>query len=330
MENQPSNGRKAMEEELVKGRDIANQLLEILVHKSYHHGDVEVEGLVLPFAEDLARKVLRSFTNTLLLLNTDDDVSYEVVMPTTIKDVSSSLKCPKPEDNKDEASKGFFNSKRRGCYNRKSSAPTWEKNSSILMEDGYPWRKYGQKMTMNAKYLRYIFFIFKLQPTINSFLSIGHFLLNEISNMIQIMNACRSYYRCTHKYDEGCPAIKQVQRIQEDPPLYRTTYYGHHKCKSSLSPKIMLEPASSSDSSLFLSFSKTFPSKEEYPFSSSHFSSTKQEPMEVILDDHIVHNQLRSSDYLLLCDYELDFNHSRHVTMLSSTESLQLDKTIWG
>ncbi|XP_029126415.1 WRKY DNA-binding transcription factor 70 [Cajanus cajan] len=151
------------------------------------------------------------------------------------------------------------------------------------MEDGYVWRKYGQKITMNAKYLR-------------------------------------SYYRCTHKYDEGCPAIKQVQRVQEDPPLYRTTYYGHHNCKSSLNPQIMLEPDSSDSSSMFLSFSNTFSSKEEYPF-----SSMKQEPMEVIPEDYSVQNQLPSSDYLMLCDYELDFNYSSHVTMLSSAESVQFD-----
>ncbi|RDX62837.1 putative WRKY transcription factor 70, partial [Mucuna pruriens] len=285
MENQPSNGRKAMEEELVKGRVIANQLLDVLVHKSNTH-DGNVKGSMLPLVEDLVHKVLSSFTNTLLLLDSINDVSIsnEDVMPITVKDVLSSMKSPKPRDT-DEACKRFFDPKnrRRGCYKRKSSAPTWETNSSILVEDGYVWRKYGQKRTMNAKYLR-------------------------------------SYYRCTHKYDEGCPAIKQVQRIQEDPPLYRTTYYGRHNCKSSLSPEIITEPASSSGSSIFLSFSNSFPSKEEYPF-----SSTKQETMEMILDDHIVHNQLPSSDYLMLCDYELDFNYSRHVTMLSSTESVQFD-----
>jgi len=148
-------------------------------------------------------------------------------------------------------------------------------------------------------------------------------------NSILVINMCRSYYRCTHKYDQGCPATRQVQRIQEDPPLYRTTYYGHHNCKISLGPEIILEPASSSDSSMFLSFSTTFPTKEEYQFSSSLFSSTKQEPMEGIPDDCGMHNQLPSSDYHLLDDYELDFNCLRYDTMqsmLSSTESVQFDK----
>lgn len=31
-------------------------------------------------------------------------------------------------------------------------------------------------------------------------------------------------------YEEGCPATKYVQRIQENPPLYRTTYFGLHTC----------------------------------------------------------------------------------------------------
>jgi len=148
-------------------------------------------------------------------------------------------------------------------------------------------------------------------------------------NSILVINMCRSYYRCTHKYDQGCPATKQVQRIQEDPPLYRTTYYGHHNCKISLSPEIILEPASSSDSSKFLSFSTTFPTKEEHQFSPAFFSSTKQEPIEVIPDDCGIHNQLPSSDYHLLCDYELDFNCLTHDTMQSmpsSTESVQFDK----
>ncbi|KAJ1441620.1 hypothetical protein SESBI_01242 [Sesbania bispinosa] len=120
MENQqPSDAKRAMEQELIEGRETANQLLEILVHKSNthnHHGDLE--GIILlPFARDLVHKVLRSFTNTLLLLNTN---SEEVkVLPTTITNVSSSASCPKPED-KDEASRSFTNAKnRRGCYKRK-------------------------------------------------------------------------------------------------------------------------------------------------------------------------------------------------------------------
>lgn len=110
-----------MEEELVKGRDVANQLLEVCVHRSntYQHHHEDVQGSMLPFIEDLVRKVLCSFTNTLLLLNTDNDVSTEVPIPKTVKDVPSFSKCPNPQHT-DEVCKGFFQTKKpRGSYKRK-------------------------------------------------------------------------------------------------------------------------------------------------------------------------------------------------------------------
>jgi len=115
--------------------------------------------------------------------------------------------------------------------------------------------------------------------------------------------------------------MKHVQRIQEDPPLYRTIYYGHHNCKSSLSNSdiTLLEP--NNTSSMFLSFNDSFQCKEQFPFS----SSKKMEPIEMInpYDHHIGHNQLITSDYPLSCDYEDEFDYLRHATMLSSTQSLQ-------
>ncbi|XP_061346964.1 WRKY DNA-binding transcription factor 70-like [Gastrolobium bilobum] len=283
MENQSPNGKKEMEEELIRGRHMANELLEVIANE-------EGSKSVLPVAEDLVRNVMRSFTNTLLLLNTNHDDSNDVAAPIPTGDLSFSTKCPKLKDMAETCKniKTLNTKNRRGCYKRKSIAPTWEKDNSILIEDGHGWRKYGQKMTMNAKYLR-------------------------------------SYYRCTHKYDEGCEAIKHVQRIQKDPPLYRTTYYGYHTCKSPLNPEIILEPVSSSGSSTLLSFNNSLPSKQEHPFSSPFFASKQQKPMEVVHYDHIAQNQLASSEDLLLCDYEIYYDYSRHVTMLSSTEFVEFD-----
>ncbi|KAK7272593.1 hypothetical protein RJT34_29296 [Clitoria ternatea] len=190
-----------MEEELIRGRDMANQLLEVvLAHAHAHaHGEGDKEGSL---AEDLVREVLSSFTNTLLLLNSNN----HHLPPITINHVSSFTNCPKLQI-KDETCKTNNTKSRRRCYNRKS------------------------------------------------------------------------YYRCTHKSDEGCQAIKQVQRIQEKPPLYRTTYYGHHSCKNNLNPEITLQPVSpSSSSSVILNFNS--------PFSSSLLAPTKQEPVEVIHNDH--------------------------------------------
>ncbi|KAG6554548.1 hypothetical protein Mapa_003927 [Marchantia paleacea] len=62
-------------------------------------------------------------------------------------------------------------------------------------DDGYTWRKYGQKDIKESSYPR-------------------------------------SYYRCTHKTDLGCPSIKMVQRSDEDPNFYDVTYRGQHICPS--------------------------------------------------------------------------------------------------
>ncbi|KAJ7945574.1 WRKY transcription factor [Quillaja saponaria] len=57
-----------------------------------------------------------------------------------------------------------------------------------ILDDGYRWRKYGQKAVKNNKFPR-------------------------------------SYYRCTHK---GCNVKKQVQRLTKDEGVVVTTYEGMH------------------------------------------------------------------------------------------------------
>ncbi|XP_078180921.1 WRKY DNA-binding transcription factor 70-like isoform X2 [Carex rostrata] len=41
----------------------------------------------------------------------------------------------------------------------------------------------------------------------------------------------RSYFRCTHKYDEHCQATRQVQQSEQQPGKYEITYIGEHTCK---------------------------------------------------------------------------------------------------
>ncbi|WCJ38798.1 WRKY DNA-binding protein 75 [Euphorbia peplus] len=57
-----------------------------------------------------------------------------------------------------------------------------------ILDDGYRWRKYGQKAVKNNKFPR-------------------------------------SYYRCTH---QGCNVKKQVQRLTRDEGVVITTYEGMH------------------------------------------------------------------------------------------------------
>ncbi|XP_016492893.1 WRKY DNA-binding transcription factor 70-like [Nicotiana tabacum] len=110
---------------------------------------------------------------------------------------------------------------RRGRYKRRKTLETTIKETSTLVDDGHAWRKYGQKHILNAKYPR-------------------------------------NYFRCTHKFDQGCEANKQVQRIQENPPLFRVTYYGHHTCKTF--PKVsqmICDSPTDEDSSVLLNFNST-------------------------------------------------------------------------
>ncbi|KAL1547388.1 putative WRKY transcription factor 43 [Salvia divinorum] len=62
------------------------------------------------------------------------------------------------------------------------------KSSVDILDDGYRWRKYGQKAVKNNKFPR-------------------------------------SYYRCTR---EGCNVKKQVQRLSRDESVVVTTYEGRH------------------------------------------------------------------------------------------------------
>ncbi|CAA6672917.1 unnamed protein product [Spirodela intermedia] len=60
-------------------------------------------------------------------------------------------------------------------------------------EDGFSWRKYGQKEILAAKFPR-------------------------------------AYYRCSHHKTRGCPARKQVQRSDTDELLFDVIYHGVHSC----------------------------------------------------------------------------------------------------
>ncbi|KAL5222089.1 hypothetical protein ABZP36_026802 [Zizania latifolia] len=85
------------------------------------------------------------------------------------------------------------------CKKRKT-LPKWSTQvrvSSVQdvgpLDDGFSWRKYGQKDILGAKYPR-------------------------------------AYFRCTHRHTQGCHASKQVQRVDGDPLLFDVVYHGNHTC----------------------------------------------------------------------------------------------------
>ncbi|RRT32605.1 hypothetical protein B296_00054929 [Ensete ventricosum] len=78
------------------------------------------------------------------------------------------------------------------------------------LEDGYRWRKYGQKVVKNSPFPRSVEV---LPPT-----------LQKPHHM--------SYYRCTHS---KCNVKKRVERSSQDPSIVITTYEGQH-CHHTVSP----------------------------------------------------------------------------------------------
>ncbi|CAI9782327.1 unnamed protein product [Fraxinus pennsylvanica] len=191
-----STGRKRVIDELTRGRELIDHLRVML------DGGV----LKLPLAEGLVDKILNTFNASLLILS--PTVSNEVSQVPTVncdgrKSADESCKTSEPKD-------------QRGRYKRRTSE-SWTKDTPILFEDGHAWRKYGQKVILNAKHPR-------------------------------------SYLRCTHKYDQGCQASKQVQKIQDDPQIYRTTYFGHHTCKNLVNPCQVIMDSTVKDSSFIMSF----------------------------------------------------------------------------
>ncbi|PON60527.1 WRKY domain containing protein [Parasponia andersonii] len=291
-ENAPSGRRKVIDE-LVQGRELANQLHSLLAKSDQN--DVSS-------AEDLVSKIMESFTNTLFMLNNrnsnyeakaaaaaahddddNDDEAFDVVSQVQPASTTSPVDSPCLDGRKSEDSQESCRSTsvisttslkdRRGSYKRRKTSHTWKRESPTLIDDGFAWRKYGQKVILNAKYPR-------------------------------------NYFRCTHKYDQGCLATKQVQKMEEEPPMYRTTYYGDHTCRNLLkAPELVLDCTSpTQDSSILLSFNDAnlnLASKQaSHPFFSS-FQSLKQE----FKDDNPIitsHNyQTSSSNYIVSPDHHL-------------------------
>ncbi|XP_072966585.1 probable WRKY transcription factor 53 isoform X1 [Typha angustifolia] len=84
---------------------------------------------------------------------------------------------------------------------KRKTLPKWRSQVKVSpgggvegpLDDGYSWRKYGQKHILGAKFPR-------------------------------------GYYRCTHRNTCGCLATKQVQRTDENPSIFEVTYHGTHTC----------------------------------------------------------------------------------------------------
>ncbi|XP_071738425.1 probable WRKY transcription factor 70 [Rutidosis leptorrhynchoides] len=221
-ENLPSTRIKAIQE-LTQGQHLTHKLREMLVKPEKMDS---VDGVV--------EKILDTFDSTLSIVsstsfNINDD-HIPSIRTDDVKPSSSNLDDPKSKD------AGQSVKAKRGCYQRRKKSSTYTKVTSTLIDDGYAWRKYGQKVILKAKHQR-------------------------------------NYFRCTHKIEQGCHATKQVQKTNDEPPKYKITYNGHHTCKSlQKTSQIYLDSLNPKDNSILLSFetNKITENKQVDPCSMEH------------------------------------------------------------
>ncbi|GAV65788.1 WRKY domain-containing protein [Cephalotus follicularis] len=189
MENGWSWEQKTLINELVQGMDLAKQLRVQLSTTS----STETKELLI-------QRILASYDKALSILGLSGG---SVVQHQNIRATSG---VPEPAMSVDESPRtDYFIEKENEdnkCVSKKRKAlPKWTEQVRVNsesglegpQEDGYNWRKYGQKDILGAKYPR-------------------------------------SYYRCTYRTTQNCWATKQVQRSDDDSALFQVTYRGTHTC----------------------------------------------------------------------------------------------------
>ncbi|KAL1191476.1 putative WRKY transcription factor 70 [Cardamine amara subsp. amara] len=216
-------------------------------------------------AVDLVAKVLGSFNNSISVLDSFEPISSSSSLAAV--EGSQNASCDndgKFEDSGDSRKRLGPVKGKRGCYKRKKRSETWTVESTRL-DDEFSWRKYGQKEILNAKFPR-------------------------------------SYFRCTHKYTQGCKATKQVQKVELEPRMFNITYIGNHTCKTNTeTPKIKTcdhHDEIIMDSDEHKSPSLTTSMKEEEENHHHHGSSIENDvdlslvwPEMVFEEDHHHHHQ---------------------------------------
>nr|QWQ79487.1 WRKY65 [Juglans sigillata] len=192
--------QKTLIGELNQGMELAKQLMNH-IHRSSSHETREV----------LIGKILSSYEKALSALNWGAFVGQT-------KPIVSKTESPSHFGNSSPRSEGSDPEyKHREVYKKRKTLPKWTEQVKVVsgtglegpVDDGYSWRKYGQKEILGASFPR-------------------------------------GYYRCTHRNAQGCLATKQVQRSDGDPTIFEVNYRGRHTC--SQSSRFNMAPSSRSTS----------------------------------------------------------------------------------
>ncbi|KAL0714576.1 hypothetical protein Bca4012_021555 [Brassica carinata] len=241
-------------------------------------------GSGLAPADDLVSKILGSFNGSISTLDTLEPVSSSSLV--TAVEGSQNASCEndgKLEDSGDSRKRLGPVKGKRGCYKRKKRSETWTVESAVL-EDDFSWRKYGQKEILNAKFPR-------------------------------------SYFRCTHKFTQGCKATKQVQKLELESKMFNITYIGNHTCNTKeVAPKIkpcvhhdeiIMDPEEHKSPSLMTSM------KEEEE--NHHHGSSAESDLQLVWQE------------ILVCEEEHLHHHHEAIYGCGETSVNGLDSTdLWS
>ncbi|KAM7463715.1 hypothetical protein LguiA_031836 [Lonicera macranthoides] len=192
MENSSDWEHRNLINELKQGRDLAKQLQ---IHLNKPNSSNEMR-------EFLVHEILNSYDKAFSMLNYNTGITVETqsvgTAPIGMLESPQSLSwSPRSED----SDRDFKDHDNQDVSKKRKSMPRWTQQVQICqgtglegpLDDGFNWRKYGQKDILGAKYPR-------------------------------------GYYRCTHRNAQGCLATKQVQRSDEDSTIFEITYRGTHTC----------------------------------------------------------------------------------------------------
>ncbi|TYK03137.1 putative WRKY transcription factor 53 [Cucumis melo var. makuwa] len=202
MENFGEWDQNKLKNELLKGMELAKQLQIQLDVRSTPSSSMAASSSSSSSSsssndgcELLVQKILCSYEKALSLLN-----SYGAQINIYESPSSFNGGSPRSEDS-DREFKDPFDITNANSFRKRNILPTWTQKFQVSpgmaiegsLDDGFAWRKYGQKGILGAKHPR-------------------------------------GYYRCTHRNLQGCQATKQVQRSDDDPTIFEITYRGKHSC----------------------------------------------------------------------------------------------------
>lgn len=183
--------------EIIQGMEIAKQLK---FHLSSSTSSPQTQEMLL-------QRILSSYDNALLILNWGGSSVAQPPQPQQGAKATAMPESPISVDGSPrigDSNTGFKDQQEQDnkyVSKKRKALPTWTDQVRICSDngiegssdDGFSWRKYGQKDILGAKYPR-------------------------------------SYYRCTYRNTQTCWATKQVQRSDEDPAVFEITYKGRHTC----------------------------------------------------------------------------------------------------